>query len=144
MRAYLQAGRAVVHVPEAASGFVLETRDANVLDVGTEFGVKVGPDPGTEVQVYQGSVFTTPKLPGGHTNSPQRLFSGSAARVNPEAVEPIQSLPFAPDRFVRQLPDASSSNQGLPPLSNQPRWDRAGAGRCIVERPQTSQRRGEV
>jgi hypothetical protein len=124
LRAYLQAGRAVVHVPEPASGFVQETRDANVLDVGTEFGVKVGPGPGTEVQVYQGSVFTTPKLLGGHTNSPQRLFSGSAARINPEAVEPIQSLPFAPDRFVRQLPETKSGSKDILPLSNQPRWDR--------------------
>ncbi|HOW64560.1 MAG TPA: hypothetical protein P5186_18885 [Candidatus Paceibacterota bacterium] len=124
LRAYLQAGQAVVHVPEAASGFVLETRDASVLDVGTEFGVKVGPDRGTEVQVYQGSVFTTPKLLGGHTNSPQRLLSGSAARINPDAVEPIQSLPFAPDRFVRQLPETKSGSTDNLPLSNQPRWDR--------------------
>ena len=73
---------------------------------------------------YQGSVFTTPKLLGGHTNSPQRLFSGSAARINPEAVEPIQSLPFAPDRFVRQLPETKSRSKDILPLSNQPRWDR--------------------
>lgn len=124
LRAYLQAGRAVVHVPKAASGFVLETRDASVLDVGTEFGVKVGPDRGTEVQVYQGSVFTTPKLLGGHTNTPQRMLAGSAARLDPEATDTFQNLPFAPDRFVRQLPEASSSNKGLPPLSNQPRRDR--------------------
>jgi hypothetical protein len=121
---YLQAGRAVVHVPEAASGFVLETRDASVLDVGTEFGVKVGPGQGTEVQVYQGSVITTPKFLGGHANSPQRLLSGSAARINPEAVEMIQSLPFAPDRFVRQLPETKSGRKDTLPLSNQPRWDR--------------------
>lgn len=124
MHAYLQAGRAVVHVPKAASGFVLETRDANVLDIGTEFGVKVGPDRGTEVQVYQGSVFTTPKPVGGQTNSPQRLLSGSAARINPHAVEPIQNLPFAPDRFVRQLPDTKSGDKDTLPLSNHPRWDR--------------------
>lgn len=124
MRAYLQAGRAVVHVPKAASGFVLETRDASVLDVGTEFGVKVGPDRGTEVQVYQGSVFTTPKPVGGQTNSPQRLLSGSAARINPHAVEPIQNLPFAPDRFVRQLPETKSGDKDILPLSNHPRWDR--------------------
>ena len=54
--------------------------DANVLDVGTEFGVKVGPDRGTEVQVYQGSVFTSVKPAGGRTNSPQRLLAGRAAR----------------------------------------------------------------
>lgn len=124
MRAYLQAGRAVVHVPKTAAGFVLETRDASVLDVGTEFGVKVGPDRGTEVQVYQGSVFTSAKSAGGRTNSPQRLLAGSAARINPDAVQPVQSLPFAPDRFVRQLPKAASSHKALPPLSNQSRWDR--------------------
>ncbi len=124
MRAYLQAGRAVVHVPEAASGFVLETRDANVLDVGTEFGVKVGPDRGTEVQVYQGSVFTSAKSAGGRTNSPQRMLAGSAARLDPDATDTFQNLPFAPDRFVRQLPEKKSGNKDTLPLANQPRWDR--------------------
>jgi hypothetical protein len=124
LRAYLQAGRAVVHVPKAASGFVLETRDASVLDVGTEFGVKVGPDRGTEVQVYQGSVFTSAKSAGGRTNSPQRLIAGRAARLDPDAIETFQNLPFAPDRFVRQLPEAKSGSKDTLPLSNQPRWDR--------------------
>lgn len=124
MRAYLQAGRAVVHVPKAATGFVLETRDANVLDVGTEFGVKVGPDRGTEVQVYQGSVFTSAKSAGGRTNSPQRLVAGSAARLDPDATDTFQNLPFAPDRFVRQLPEMKSGSKDTLPLSNQPRWDR--------------------
>ena len=124
MRAYLQAGRAVVHVPEAATGFVLETRDANVLDVGTEFGVKVGPDRGTEVQVYQGSVFTSAKSAGGRTNSPQRMLAGSAARLDPDATDTFQNLPFAPDRFVRQLPETKSGSKDTLPLSNQPRWDR--------------------
>jgi len=124
LRAYLQAGRAVVHAPKAASGFVLETRDANVLDVGTEFGVKVGPDRGTEVQVYQGSVFTSAKSAGGRTNSPQRLVAGSAARLDPDATDTFQNLPFAPDRFVRQLPEMKSGSKDTLPLSNQPRWDR--------------------
>jgi hypothetical protein len=124
LRAYLQAGRAVVHVPQAASGFVLETRDANVLDVGTEFGVKVGPDRGTEVQVYQGSVFTSAKSAAGRTTSPQRMLAGSAARLDPDAIDTFQDLPFAPDRFVRQLPETKSGNTATLPLSNQPRWDR--------------------
>lgn len=124
LRAYLQAGRAVVQVPEAASGFVLETRDASVLDVGTEFGLKVGPDRGTEVQVYQGSVFTSAKAAGGQTNSPQRLIAGRAVRLDPDATETFQNLPFAPERFVRQLPETKSGSKHTLPLSNQPRWDR--------------------
>jgi hypothetical protein len=114
----------VVHVPKAASGFVLETRDASVLDVGTEFGVKVGPDRGTEVQVYQGSVFTSAKSSGGRTNSPQRLLAGTAARLDPDATDTFQDLPFAPDRFVRQLPETGYGSKDAVPLSNQPRWDR--------------------
>ncbi len=124
LRAYLQAGRAVVHVPAAATGFVLETRDANVLDVGTEFGVKVGPERGTEVQVYQGSVFTSAKSAGGRTNSPQRMLAGSAARLDPDATATFQNLPFAPDRFVRQLPETKFGGKDTLPLANQPRWDR--------------------
>jgi hypothetical protein len=135
MQAYLQAGQAVVHVPKAASGFVLETRDVNVLDVGTEFGVKVGPDRGTEVQVYQGSVFTSAKSAGGRTNSPQRLLAGSAARLDPDTADTFQNLPFAPDRFVRQLPETKSGSKDSLPFSNQPRWDRIEimpAGKPVV------------
>jgi hypothetical protein len=124
MRAYLQTGQAVVQVPKAASGFVLETRDAHVLDLGTEFGVKVGPDRGTEVQVYQGSVFTSAKSTTGRTNPTQHLLAGSAARLDPDATDTFQNLPFAPDRFVRQLPETTSGSKNTLPLSNQPRWDR--------------------
>ncbi len=56
-------------VGSVASGFVLETRDANVLDVGTEFGVKAGPDRGTEVQVCLGSVCTSAESAGGGSGS---------------------------------------------------------------------------
>ncbi len=123
-RAYLLAGQAVVHVPKTASGFVIETRDANVLDLGTEFGVKVGPGRGTEVQVYRGSVFTSAKSAGGRTNNSQRMLAGTAARLDPNATDTFQNLPFAPDRFVRQLPETKSSHQDTLPLSNQPSWDR--------------------
>ena len=123
LRAYLQAGRAVVHVPEAASGFVIETRDANVW-MWHRFGIKVGPDRGTEVQVYQGSVFTSAKSAGGRTNGPQRLLAGRAVRLDADATDTLQNLPFAPDRFVRQLPETKSGNKDTLPLWNQPRWDR--------------------
>ena len=91
MRAYPQAGRAVVHVPKAATGFVLETRDANVLDGGTEFGVEMGPDRGTEVQVYHGSVFTSARSAGGRSNSPQRMLAWRAARLDPDAIDTFQA-----------------------------------------------------
>ena len=124
MRAYLHSGQAVVHVPEKAAGFVLETRDAKVMDLGTEFGLKVGPSQGTDVQVYQGSVFTTPKSSGGLTNSPQRLLAGSAARIISDSSNIIQNLAFAPDRFVRQLPESKKGTSETHILSNQPKWNR--------------------
>ncbi|MFM8634784.1 MAG: hypothetical protein ACKOEX_08245 [Planctomycetia bacterium] len=55
MQAFLHAGSAVVRVPKGMSGFRLDTTSTDVLDLGTEFAVRVMPDRATDVQVYDGA-----------------------------------------------------------------------------------------
>ena len=52
----LVSGKAFAAVPEQAIGFRIDTPHSSVVDLGTEFGVAVEPEGGSEVQVYKGKV----------------------------------------------------------------------------------------
>jgi hypothetical protein len=55
-RGTLTRGRLLARVPDSAHGFRVRTPSAVVQDLGTEFGVDVGPDGGAEVVVLAGVV----------------------------------------------------------------------------------------
>jgi hypothetical protein len=101
MRAVLHGGQAVVRVPENARGFQLDTATAQVVDLGTEFGVKCGPGGATDVLVFEGEVLASAR--GGGAGFPQELPAGKAARFSSGRAGP-ESLAYRPERFVRALP----------------------------------------
>lgn len=102
--AVLRRGVASVRVPESATGFTLVGPDAKVLDVGTEFAMKVSPDQPTEVHVIDGLILT----------STTRDPSQSEMRKD-DAIEVIdgnaRKIPATPRRFLNDLPDRKP---GLP------------------------------
>jgi len=104
MHAYLHGGRVVFHVPQSAIGFTLETTEAEVIDLGTEFGVHSGQIVGTELQVYQGEVVAEAKADPQRRQS-QRLQGGQAVRFAKGGASLPEEIHFWPDRFVRYLPD---------------------------------------
>src|SRR4029079_3191328 len=53
-------GQMRVHVPPHARGFKLTTPDAQVVDLGTEFGLKVSDAGKAEVHVFDGEVEVYP------------------------------------------------------------------------------------
>ena len=108
MRVLLHSGQAVARVPEQACGFRIETPGAHIVDLGTEFAVKPGPGLSTDVQVYEGEVVTTPRSENVAGSFSQRLLAGHAARFLPDASVPAQTLPYAPDRFLRRLPETQA------------------------------------
>ena len=103
MRAFLHAGSAVVRVPKGMSGFRLDTASTDVLDLGTEFAVRVMPDRMTDVQVYDGAVVATGNLGAAASRFPQRLEMGQAARFSPSPEQPPQQIAYAEERFVRRI-----------------------------------------
>jgi hypothetical protein len=103
MRAFLHAGSAVVRVPKGMSGFRLDTASTDVLDLGTEFAVRVMPDRMTDVQVYDGAVVATGNLGAEASRFPQRLEMGQAARFSPSPEQPPQQIAYAEERFVRRI-----------------------------------------
>ena len=99
MHAWLHSGKVMFRVPSAASGFTLETEEAEIVDLGTVFGVEAGSQGGCLMQVYEGEVMASAKLDAEET-SPRRVLQGEAVRVNGA----VHKTDFWPDRFVRLLP----------------------------------------
>jgi hypothetical protein len=93
----LQSGKVVCRADPGTKGFAVQTSKAEVLDLGTEFGVRVGEAGRTEVQVYEGEVIT--RLKGAGANE-RRLLGGQAVDVDAS----LQEALFRPGRFVRTLP----------------------------------------
>ena len=56
----LHSGELVVLVPPGSRGFTVQTPQAAVIDLGTEFGVRAAAGDRTEVQVLQGEVSVVP------------------------------------------------------------------------------------
>jgi len=98
-RARLLRGRLVGHVPTEARGFTVAAPNAAVIDLGTEFGVRVDNNGDTHVLIYEGAV----ALATGDGTTPstaQSFTAGSAVRVDPTGVvTPVQPDPLA---FVRR------------------------------------------
>lgn len=99
MRAHLHSGQVVVRVPQNAIGFQINAASVQVVDLGTEFGLKAGPSLEADLQVFEGLVEASPAQ-GGFTS---RLVAGNAARYTAEASTP-KPLTYSPARFIRQVP----------------------------------------
>ena len=53
---YMSNGTGWFHVPEKARGFTVTTRELNIVDLGTQFGVVSHPEKEDEVHVFKGKV----------------------------------------------------------------------------------------
>jgi ferric-dicitrate binding protein FerR (iron transport regulator) len=105
LEATLHDGNLVVRMPDGMKGFVVRTPATDVLDLGTEFAVSVGPGQATDVQVYDGAVMATTSRQREPTQMPKRLAAGEASRFLSAANSEPVPLAFRPERFVRRLPD---------------------------------------
>lgn len=77
----LDSGELMAHVPSAAIGFTVETPRVSVVDLGTEFGVRVnreGRKVDVDVQVFVGSVELSTK---GSLVSRRKLVAGEMVQV---------------------------------------------------------------
>ena len=121
-RAVLRFGHVVVRVPERAIGFVVATARAEIVDLGTEFGVAVGPADDTLVEVFKGEVVAKLKGEGGRETTRNHLAAGQAVRFDNSAGSSPRKVRSEPGRFVRTFPaDVVSPPSG--PLYNRSRID---------------------
>ena len=80
MRLRLLDGDLIADVGTEAKGFVVETKTAHILDLGTRFSVSVGAEDLTDVAVLQGEVEVYP------ANKPMQPETRLASLVEGEAV----------------------------------------------------------
>lgn len=153
-RAYLHSGRVVAKVPHPATGFVIETARASVLDLGTEFGVGVGDSGDTLVQVFEGRVVADFKSTGGVAQ--RRLDAGQTVHVGGGDEDRPRDLVSSEQRFVRRMPPAKERGRDelvpynrhrfdamhIVPAAKAPTidgdlsdWDLSGAFFCPCEEP---------
>lgn len=71
----LLAGRLRANVPPAARGFIVKAADSEIIDLGTEFALEVGPE-SARVEVIDGEI----ELRGGKYNG-QRLLTGDRQSI---------------------------------------------------------------
>lgn len=103
MRATLLAGHVVVRVPDGIDGFRLETPATSLVDLGTEYAVKVGPNLLTDVQVYDGEVLASSRAQTARGAFPRRVSMGEAVRFSTQPeIEPL-AIEFSKERFLRSL-----------------------------------------
>jgi hypothetical protein len=97
----LRQGKIFAFVPGQAQGFSVSTPDSTIVDLGTEFGITVLPNQGTELHVFSG--LTQILFPGSsRTDSVQDVTAGQARRIN-AAAERIETIPLSEYQFVRQI-----------------------------------------
>ena len=83
MLARIHRGSIRVLVAKGAEGFSIATPMAKVVDLGTEFGVRVDDNGGTDVAVFQGAVDVEGRpIENGTPQLAQRLTAGEAVRVD--------------------------------------------------------------
>lgn len=87
MLVQLERGQATAHVPQWARGFTVETDDAEIVDMGTEFGVAARGDGKTDVVVFEGEVHVTPTADKSAVET--RLLQGEGVSVGQESMDRI-------------------------------------------------------
>lgn len=95
MEVFFERGIATFQVPESAKGFRVETADAEVIDLGTAFGLARVPGEKTDVCVFEGEVEV----------SGERLKEGEAVQVLSGAR--IESRAFETGQFEKAWPMTS-------------------------------------
>ncbi len=105
----LDVGQCSVHAPPGAEGFRIETQQANVVDRGTRFSIKVSETSETEVHVIEGAADLYRNTPGAKsTKEPAealaRLHSQEARGLADDS-RTIRELDFSAAGYRGGLPD---------------------------------------
>jgi hypothetical protein len=90
------AGKIVATVRRDAVGFVVDTPQGKILDLGTEFGIQVNQNGQSQVHVFQGEVVLYPKGNKDHFN----LLQGFAKAM--DQAGGVTDIPLRAAVFVRQ------------------------------------------
>ncbi|MBY0524404.1 MAG: FecR family protein [Gemmataceae bacterium] len=102
--ARLVAGRLTVRAPEAAAGFTVHTPASDVVDLGTEFAIKVERNGATELHVLEGEISYS--KPGTPQEDAELLSAGKAVRYDQARESAPRTVPLDATRFAELLSQA--------------------------------------
>lgn len=131
----LRVGKLVARAEtDLAQGFTIRTPTAQIVDLGTEFGVTVDEQGRTETHVFAGHVLAQAIGVKRASSEPVRLKAGQAARVETQHVA-IRPFAATPETFVRHVPPRRltpvvhfAMEEPKGPLANQQGGHRATEG----------------
>jgi hypothetical protein len=99
-RIELQSGRVFAEVPPSARGFTVDTPQASIVDMGTQFGVKVESGISSDLHLFKGKASLTPA--GAARNGKSEIITaGQASSV--DAVGHVRSIAVDDKAFVRRF-----------------------------------------
>ena len=101
---FLRSGRLTAAVPPGAEGFKLNTPNAMMIDLGTEFGVIVSEAGQSELHVFQGEVklFSDRRTSGNRYK--QTFHTGQAGVIDKNGQLSKKTYKATPRSFVRNIP----------------------------------------
>ncbi|MFI4861578.1 MAG: FecR domain-containing protein, partial [Phycisphaerales bacterium JB063] len=106
----LTRGQLVAQVPVSAHGFQIDTPTAEIVDLGTEFGVRVLDVGHTEMMVFDGEIAAGYRDAAGQVGTRHHMHRGEVARVSGSALDvldedaALDGLRFARDWSSAQRP----------------------------------------
>src|SRR5205823_1275203 len=99
-RVFCHLGKIRVRVPPGAEGFTVNAPGYEVVDLGTEFGLNLGPDGKSQLMVFKGEA-TVSVLDGGRRSLGSALIERhQAVEIDPGAARIREVAPRA-ENFVR-------------------------------------------
>jgi hypothetical protein len=99
----LDRGKLCARVPHDGRRFRVTSSKLSVTDLGTEFGVDVGPDGVAVTHVFQGRVSVAAPDPAQGGTAEARLLERDQTASCPVAGGPIQSVPELTETFTRDI-----------------------------------------
>ena len=103
----LISGRLTSNVPPTAVGFTVRTPGGSVVDYGTEFGVSVGGDGKTDVEVFKGQVDLRKGSDPRVFEKAVRLVAGRAGQLSGNGVLTSRDVTGQSVSYVREIPKSS-------------------------------------
>ena len=99
-RMSLNAGRLFATVTDDAKGFTVDTPNSRVIDLGTEFGVRVENDGTSDLHMFKGMAELAPSS-GTRDKRILTVTAGQARRVGSSGQ--VRDIPITEDAFVRHF-----------------------------------------
>jgi len=97
-RMALQSGQLFAFVPDSAQGFIVDTPNSHIKDMGTEFGVRVDQDGTSDLHMFKGKAALASSS-ASKAEPKTTLTAGQAKRINISGQ--IKNIPIKEQSFVR-------------------------------------------